>query len=115
MTKLLKDARRLAALTKRSFAALTRREVAELQKDPKSCAALTRFMGLSSQVADRAIALYDTEEAWEGMEVMEAADQIAEAVGVVAVRCGYTMDEVMRPLWGPPSSFAPQTAHLGHT
>jgi hypothetical protein len=34
-----------------------------------------------------------------GIELMEAADKIAEEVGVWASRGGYTMDEVTQPSW----------------
>jgi hypothetical protein len=33
------------------------------------------------------------------MKVMEAADELAEEVGVLAARLGFTVDEVVTPLW----------------
>jgi hypothetical protein len=62
-------------------------------------AALTRLMALSSQVAAHAEALYATEEVQRGMKLMGTADLIAEEVGVLAERYGYTIDEVTHPLW----------------
>ena len=61
--------------------------------------ALTKLMDLSCQVAAHAEALYATEEVQRGMKLMETADLIAEEVGVWTERCGYTIDEVTRPLW----------------
>ncbi len=58
-------------------------------KPPEDLAALTRLMALSCRVADAA----------RTIEAMETADKIAEDVGVLAERLGYTADEVVRPLW----------------
>jgi hypothetical protein len=56
-------------------------------------------MALSSKLADCAMALYETEEAARGMKLMEIADKLADDVGVLAARSGYTADQVTAPLW----------------
>jgi hypothetical protein len=69
------------------------------RKPQDDLTALTRLMQLSRHVAETAEALYGTEEAARGMDLMEIADGITNEVGVWAERCGYTLDEVTRPLW----------------
>jgi hypothetical protein len=64
--------------------------------------ALTGLMKLSCEISDAATALYDTEHAALGMKLMETADQLADEVGVLAARSGYTADEVTQPLWKAP-------------
>jgi hypothetical protein len=64
--------------------------------------ALTRLMTLSSEISDAAMALYATEEAALGMKLMETADRLADEVGTLAIRSGYTADEVTQPLWQAP-------------
>jgi hypothetical protein len=64
--------------------------------------ALTRLMKLSSEISDAATALYATEQATLGMKLMETADQLAEEVGVLAARSGYTANQVTQPLWRAP-------------
>lgn len=58
--------------------------------------ALTKLMDLACQVA--AIGGGRT-KAQRGLNLLEIADLIAEEVGVLAVRCGYMIDEVTQPLW----------------
>lgn len=58
----------------------------ELKDTATTLAALTNLMDLSCQVAAQAVALYDTKEVGRGMHLMKAADQLAEAVGMWAVR-----------------------------
>jgi hypothetical protein len=64
--------------------------------------ALTGLMKLSSEISDAATALYDTEHAALGMKLMETADRLADEVGALAARSGYTVDEVTQPLWQAP-------------
>jgi hypothetical protein len=66
------------------------------QENAGDLAALTRLMALSCRVADYAQTLDGGDTV-----LMEAADKIAEEVGVWAERSGYTLDEVTRPLWEP--------------
>ena len=61
--------------------------------------ALTRLMGLLSNLARDVTKLYGTEKAALGMSLMETTDQLTVVVGVLSERMGYTMDEVTRPLW----------------
>jgi hypothetical protein len=71
----------------------------ETPEDSGDLSVLTRFMAFSSELADFAMALYDTEEAARGMKLMEFADKLADEIGVLAARSGYTADQVTAPLW----------------
>ena len=70
-----------------------------MSEKPTDLEGLTELMDLSCQAAAYAEALYATEEAQRGMNLMEIADRIAEEVGVWTKRCGYMIDEVTQPLW----------------
>ena len=58
---------------------------------------LARLMALSSEIADSAQKLYDTEQATVGMTLMEIAGRLTDEVGLLTDRSGYTVDEA--PLW----------------
>ncbi len=73
--------------------------VAEKTPDSDRGVALTRLMALSSEIANSAQRLYDTEQATVGMRLMEIADRLADEVGLLTDRSGYTVDEVIAPLW----------------
>ena len=82
-------------------------EAGELGK-AADLAVLTGLMDLSSQVAAHGEALCSTEETSRGMTLMEIADRLADEVGVLADGSGYTMDEVMAPLWQRTTEETPQ-------
>jgi hypothetical protein len=77
-------------------------------EDSGDLSVLTRLMKLSSELADCAMVLYGTEEAAQGMKVMEIADKLADVVGGLAARNGYTMDEVTASLWKGTTVNTPQ-------
>jgi hypothetical protein len=59
---------------------------------------LTGLMDLSSQLSAHAVRLMDdTPE--DGINLMAAADRLAEHVGILAKQAGYDTDEVVAPLW----------------
>jgi len=64
--------------------------------------ALTRLMKLSCEISSAATTLYATEHAALGMKLMGTADQLADEVGVLAARSGYTAEQVTQPLWQAP-------------
>ena len=57
------------------------------------------LMALSSEIADSARKLCTTEQATVGMKLMTIADRLADEVGLLTDRSGYTVDEVVAPLW----------------
>lgn len=57
--------------------------------------ALTRLMTLSCEIGDSAREC-DTDQA---MRLIGIADRLADEVGTLADRSGYTVDEVIAPLW----------------
>ena len=77
----------------------------------ENAAALTRCMALSCEIADSALKLYNTEHVTVGMRLMETADKLAEEVGLLTDLTGYTIDEVVAPLWRDNTvANTPQTA-----
>jgi len=48
------------------------------------------------------------EEAARDMKLMEIADKLADDVGVLAARSGYTADQMTAPLWNRNTVNTPQ-------
>lgn len=72
--------------------------------------ALTRLMKLSTEISDSALTFYGTERVTAGMTLMGIADRLADEVGLLADRSGYTVDEVTAPLWKEATSNTTQAA-----
>jgi hypothetical protein len=66
--------------------------------DAAALAGLTSLMAVSCDMADRACDVMET-NGHAGTVLLEHADQLAEAVGYLAASAGFTIDEVVEPLW----------------
>ncbi len=67
-------------------------ELGETSNDGEDLSVLTRLIARCSELADCAMALYGTEEAAQGMKVMEIADKLTDDIGVLAAQSGYTQN-----------------------